>query len=138
MKKLVVYYSYTGGTKRVAEEKAAQLQADLLEVGKAYKPSKLGAFLGGSFAAMRGKSANIENIADKLAAYDEISIMGPVWAGLPAPAVNAILAQLPQDKQVNAYMFSATGHSRCREYFQKKLAEKNCHLQNYEDIKTRK
>lgn len=109
MRKVIVFYSYTGSTRKLAEAKAKEEQADLLEVGTDIRPSRLKAYSVECFRALGKKEARIENITDKLEPYHEIIVMGPVWAGYPAPAVNGILAALPPSKEVSVYMVSASG-----------------------------
>lgn len=136
MKKIVVFYSYTGNTKKLAEAKAKEKQAELLEVGKDIKPSRFMAYVAGSFGALRKKQEKIENITDKLNLYDEIIIMGPIWAGAPAPVVNSILASLPAKKQVSIFLVSGSGKSKCKDYIESYIHNKSCKLEKYQDMRS--
>ena len=87
MKKLIIYYSFEGNTKLIAENIAKTINADVLEI-KPEKEIKTKGFMkffwGGKQAMMNEKPAllplnkNPEN-------YDIIFIGTPVWAWGPAP-----------------------------------------------------
>ena len=131
MKKIIVFYSYTGKTKLLAERMARDEQADLLEVGKSIRPPKLKAFFAETVAARKGKITKVEPITDKLSAYDEIIIMGPIWAGFPAPAVNGIIDALPPEKTIRMILVSAKGHSNCKEFVESRIVKKCASWNNF-------
>lgn len=135
MKTLVIFYSYTGNTKRLAQELAEKESADIAEVKDVNRPGKVKAYLAGCFAAMRGKPWKIQPLSADLAAYDRLILLSPVWAGNPPPAVNALLEQLPDGKTVFIKMVSASGKSGCRERLEAVIKSKSCTIENFEDIK---
>ncbi len=111
MAELVLFYSFGGHTRRLAQALAASRGSDIEEVfDLKKKPSVLGAFLRCP-AAMGQKSAPIRPIEKDLAAYDRFVVMGPIWAGHPAPVVNAILAALPKGAKLELHMVSGGGES---------------------------
>ncbi len=91
MKAIVVFYSLTGKTALFAKETAKELQCDIREIKEVRKRSKVGAYVGGAYAAMKGKSSKIQPMDLDLQAYDTIFLTTPIWAALPVPAVNAFL-----------------------------------------------
>ena len=137
MKKIIVFYSYTGKTKLLAERIAKDEQSDLLEVGKNIRPPKLKAFFVETVAARKGRISKIESVTDKLTCYDEIIIMGPIWAGFPAPVVNGIIDALPPEKQIRMILVSAKGHSKCKEFVASRIIEKTCVLAQFLDMQSR-
>ncbi len=92
MKTLVVYYSKSGNTRRVAEEIAKALGADteeLIEVG-----TKRSGFFGFLFAGrdgMRGRPSKIEPGKKRPADYDLVVVGSPVWGWNLVPAVRSYL-----------------------------------------------
>ena len=91
MKALVVYYSRTGNTKRVAEMIAGALKADLEElVDKRGREGFLG-YLRSGRDAIRDKTTELKSLQHQPGDYDLIFGGTPVWASRPAPAVRAFL-----------------------------------------------
>ena len=135
MKTLVIFYSYTGNAKRLAQEFAAKEAADIVEIKDARRPVKLKAYSLGCFAAMRGKPWPIQPPEVDLAAYNRLVLFFPVWAGSPPPAIHAVLTQLPDGKTVSIKLVSASGKSNCKERLEAVLKAKDCTLEGFEDIK---
>lgn len=134
MKTLVIYYSYTGHTRKLAAELAGKEGADLYEVLDAKRPGVLKAYTAGCVAALRMKRAAIRPITVELDSYDTIIVMSPIWAGHPAPAINSVLDRLPAGKTVRFRMVSASGGSGCRDKVLTLAREKGCTAE-FEDIK---
>jgi flavodoxin len=92
MKTLVVYYSKSGNTRRVAAEIAKALGGDteeIVEVG-AKREGILG-FLRSGRDGMRGRSSQIEPAKRRAAEYDLVVIGSPVWGWNLVPAVRSYL-----------------------------------------------
>ena len=109
MSTAIFYYSVSGMTKAFAEKQAAETGADVFEVCEVKKRNGFTAFIPGCCLAMSGKSSAIVPPDADLSAYDEIVIMGPIWAGHPAPAVNSIIGLLPAGKAVSLICTSGRG-----------------------------
>lgn len=137
MKTLVIFYSHTGKTKKVAAERAKKENADLFEV-KLKKPySKLGAYLKGALAAMKQKSVEVSEIKCNFNDYDKIIIAMPIWASFPAPPINNIVKLLPAGKDVELIMISSSGNSAKSSAQTKELVTKQgCKVVGYTDIKS--
>lgn len=110
MKTLIIFYSYGGATKKLAEELAARRGADLVEVKDQKRPGKIGTFLRCP-AAMGQKPGKIQPVSANFAAYQRFVVMGPVWASHPAPPVNNIFQMLPKGSEVEIIMVSGGGSS---------------------------
>ena len=135
MKTLVIFYSYTGHTKALAQELAVAESADILEIRDVARPGTIKAYTIGSFTSIRGKAWPIEPFDADMAAYDRLILMSPVWAGHTPPAVNALLARLPEGKAVSVTMVSGGGQSRFREKMDAALKSRGCTLEGFEDVK---
>jgi len=135
MEQLIIYYSYSGYTKKIAEDLARKETADILEI-KDYKPlGKLKAYTAGIIASMRGKAWQIKPPDIEISKYDKIIILAPVWANNPPPAFNAMLEYLPSGKPVDIKMVSASGKSNCRNRLETVITNKGSTLESFEDIK---
>lgn len=131
---IVVYYSYTGNTKKLAEAMAEKEQATLQEVEDQLRPTTLQAYTVGCVRAMLMKRTPIESMDADLYEYDRIIIMAPVWAGYPAPSANNVFDLLPRNKDVEVYMVSQSGKSSAKEKVKAIVTRQGCRLLKYEDI----
>lgn len=137
MKTVVIYYSFTGKTKAIAEAKAAELNTDLIEIKEVKKRSTFGAYVFGSFSAMKQKKTTIENVTVDLSDYDKIVVAVPLWAGFPAPAFNNILELIPSGKEIELIITSGSGNSTKNKDKTIALANENgIKITSYQDIKT--
>jgi flavodoxin len=94
MKILVVYYSKTGTTRKLAERIAAQLNADVESIVDTKKRSGLIGWLVGGRDGMRKISTTIDPVSKNAADYDLVLIGGPLWGFKSvAPAARTYLKQ---------------------------------------------
>ena len=105
----IIYYSLSGKTRGFAEKTAAETGAELFEIREKKKRNGFTAFFPGVFQAGGLKCSEIIPPDTDLTAYDEIVIMGPIWAGHPAPAVNSAIGLLPEGKAVSLVCTSGRG-----------------------------
>jgi flavodoxin len=138
MKTLVFFYSYSGNTRRLAQEFAAKKSADIAEITDKRRPGTLRAYSVGCLAAMRGKAWPIQPLTADLTAYDRLILLSPVWAGHTPPAVNAALERMPAGKQVEVKMVSASGQCGCKERLTKIITAHGSTLSGFEDIRGRR
>ena len=129
MKSVIVYYSYSGNTKKTAEVLAGYLRqkggVDIIEL-KALDESK--SFFGQASRAFWRKRARIQLPDTDLSSCDLICFGTPVWAFGPAPAMNAYLDNCKGVAGKEAVLFttygSGAGNTRCLDYMQNILAYK--------------
>ena len=110
MKSLVVYYSRTNITKKLAENIANKINADIDEIKpKVNYQGKLGYARGGK-DSIREKIIELETFKYDPKDYDVIYIGGPVWAG---KAANPVISYLKQNegKFTNLKFFLTAGSS---------------------------
>ena len=135
MKTLAIFYSYSGHSKKLAEEFAVKENADIAEIKSVKRPGKLRAYTAGCFAARGCKPWPIQPLDKDMAAYDRLILFAPVWANFPPPFVHALLDQLPERKAVVLKMVSASGKSNCKERLEANIKIKGSTLESLEDIK---
>lgn len=129
MKSVIVYYSYSGNTRRVArllnEELKQKGETELREL----KPTDESRnFFLQCRRAIKRIRAKLEEVDFDLSAYDLICIGTPIWAFGPAPAVNTYLDGCCgiEGKQIILFTTygSGTGNDKCLNYMQEILAKK--------------
>ena len=135
MSTLIIFYSYTGNTRRISEALATAESADIVEIADVNRPGKLKAFTAGCFAAMRGRSWPIRPLTSALTDYERLILLSPVWASNPPPAFNALLEQLPDGKSISVKMVSGSGKSKCKERVEAAIKARGCDLESFEDTK---
>lgn len=113
MKSIIYYYSLTGKTKVVADTLGKQSGADVREIQETKKRSIFGAFVTGSFAALRHKTSSIKPVDPNLKNYDTVFIGSPIWAGNCAPAINAVMEQINL-KNKNVVLFFTMGGNEAK------------------------
>lgn len=129
MKSIVIYYSYSGNTQKVAQiltellaEKGEVEQIELRSLDEAKT------FFGQAKRAFFRKRAVIQPVSFDLSDYDLICFGTPVWAFAPAPAMNTYLDKCfgLEDKSIILFTTcgSGTGKERCLDCMQKILSKK--------------
>ena len=134
MKELVLFYSYSGNTKKIAEKFSQDNNFNICEIIDIKKPNKFYAYTSGCFKAMRSSVFPIKEPAVKFADYDIINIFAPVWAGNPAPSMNGALKLIPKNTKVKLFMVSASGISN-KNGISKRAQNLGLEVIGYEDIK---
>ena len=92
-KKLVLYYSLEGHTKKVAEIIASNIDADIYEIKpeNEIKSKGFSKYLWGGSQVIMAKKPKIMNIEIELEKYDEIFLGTPIWAWNFAPPIRTLL-----------------------------------------------
>ncbi|MCL1848911.1 MAG: flavodoxin domain-containing protein [Clostridiales bacterium] len=132
---VIIYYSYTGHTKAIAQKAAAEEPGDLVEVRDVSLPGVLKAYTKGVVGAIKGKAWPMQPIDADLSSYARIVMLSPVWAGNMPPVMNNVLEMLPAGKAVAVKMVSASGKSKCRERLEAAITAKGCTMESFEDVK---
>lgn len=124
MKTLVVFYSRSGTTKRVTQEVAKALNADVDEVVDKKPRNGILGFIIAGYDATKGKTTEIEFEKDP-SSYDLVVIGTPVWNGRVTPAIRTYLLQ-NREKIKNAAFFStcAGRPGKCLEQMEEILGKK--------------
>jgi flavodoxin len=109
MKTSIIFNSYSGNTRGVAEKVHAALGGELIEVVSKEYSSKITAYTIGCYRAMKGMSDPIEPKTIDVASGDLIVIGTPVWAGRATPAINAAVTALEGCSGKKAVIFATCG-----------------------------
>jgi multimeric flavodoxin WrbA len=130
MKSVIIYYSYTGNTKKIASilseylrEKGEVQSIELRDL------NENGRFFSQAAKAFKHKRAEIEPVNFDLKSYHVICIGTPVWAFAPTPAINTYLDKCFGIEGKEMILFttygSGTGNVRCLNYMQGILGKKD-------------
>jgi flavodoxin len=111
MKTSIIYYSYSGITRGIAEKIQKACGGDLIEVTSKEHYSKLTAYTLGSYRAMKMECDPIEPETIDVSPSDLIVIGTPVWAFKATPAINAAIAALKGCNGKKAVIFATCGGS---------------------------
>lgn len=106
---LVVYYSKTGHTRKIAQDIAKKMDADLEEITDQKKRTGLLGFISGGRDALTKKETNISEMRKNPAEYDLVILGGPIWAGNITPAVRTYINQYKDSLPSVAFFFSSGG-----------------------------
>jgi flavodoxin len=121
MKTLIVYYSRTGVTKKVAETLKQKLNCDIEEiVDTKDRKGPIGYMLSGR-EAMKGTLAKIKPITKNPGDYELVIIGTPVWAFTMSSPIRTFLTE-QKDKLKKVAFFVTMGGSGYEKTF-KKMAE---------------
>lgn len=108
MKSLVVYYSRTNTTRKLAKKIASETNADIEEIKpKVNYQGKIGYIRGGK-DAMSEKIIDLEEMTHDPKDYDVVYIGGPVWA---SKAANPLISYLNKNDFNNVKFFLTAGKS---------------------------
>ncbi|OGI26683.1 MAG: hypothetical protein A2359_03330 [Candidatus Moranbacteria bacterium RIFOXYB1_FULL_43_19] len=105
-KTLVVYYSKDGHTKKVAEDIAAALGADIDEIRDLRKRKGFFAWFSSGRDGMKKQRTEIETSGKNPADYDLIIAGSPVWGWNMVPAVRTYLEE--NKTSIKEYAFFVT------------------------------
>lgn len=94
-KKLVVFFSYTGNTKKIAESIQKKLNCDILEIKpvKPYSTDYQTVVDEEQNNESSKKKPEIQSIDKDLSKYDEIIVGSPVWWYTIAPVIRTFLTK---------------------------------------------
>lgn len=102
----VIFYSYSGVTRRVAEGIRAASGCDLIEVKTRTPYTSFTAYTKGVLRSRKGAADPIEPESIDVSGYDLLIIGTPVWAWHPAPAMNAAVQALTGCARKMAVVFT--------------------------------
>ncbi len=102
MKTCVVYYSYEGNTKHIAETLAKEINCDLfeLEAVKEFNSKGLLKYVWGGKQAMMKESPQLKDLGFNPNDYDRIFLGTPVWAWTVAPVIRSFIQNYLKDRFV--------------------------------------
>jgi len=109
MKTSIIYNSYSGNTRSVAERVSAACGGKLIEITSKEYSSRLTAYTIGCYRAMKGMCDRIEPSTIDVSSDDLLVIGTPVWAGRATPAINAAVAALEGCNGKKAVIFATSG-----------------------------
>jgi len=131
---LVLYYSFTGNTKLLAEEFARENGLAACEILDEKKPGKFAAYTAGCFRAIKGAGTPIQAPAANLGALEAAHIFAPIWAGGIAPPMNSALALLPKGTLLTLHMVSGSGSSN-QDKITERLQKMGLEVTGFADIR---
>jgi flavodoxin len=111
MKTCIIFHSYSGVTRGIAEKINAACGGDLVEVTPKENYSTLSAYSVGCFRARKETCDPISPDTIDVSPYDLIVIGTPVWAWKATPAINGAITALEGCQGKKAVIFATCGSS---------------------------
>ncbi len=111
MKTCIIYHSYSGVTRRIAEKIRDACGGDLIEVTPKDQYSTLTAYSLGCIRARKEACDPITPDTIDVSSYDLIVIGTPVWAWKATPVINGAIAALKGCDGKSAVIFATCGSS---------------------------
>lgn len=108
-KVLVVYYSKTGNTKRVAEDIASGLNADIERIIDNKNRSGIMGYVKAGRDAMMERLTEIAQVEKNPANYDLVIIGSPIWGWNMAPAIRTYIVKYKDSFKQFSCFFTADG-----------------------------
>jgi len=126
-KALVLYYSFEGNTKKVAEVLAESLHADIEEIKpvKELKSKGFSKFIWGGSQVVMGKKPEIVELQSDLSIYDIVFVGSPIWAGTFAPPVKTLLEDKISNKKIAYFYTHDGGYKKATEKGKETITLKN-------------
>lgn len=134
---LVLYYSFEGNTKMVAEIIAGSLDADIKEVKpvKELESKGFSKYLWGGRQVLMGKKPEIKPLDVDFSSYDVILIGSPIWAGSYAPPIKTVLeADYIKNKKVGYFFCHQGGAGKSGEKTKKEIEKNNTFISGIEFV----
>ena len=108
----------------------------MVEVKESLPRTKLNAYLKGIFQSVRQQEISLSPFRADFPNYDRIEIYAPVWAGMPAPAFNTIVHDIPEGANVAVSLISSSGKApKARKKIKELFESKGINFKGYRDIK---
>ena len=108
-KKLVIYFSRTGNTKKVAEKIANDLSCDIIEIKPLKSYKGIIGWLRAGYQGVRGKIPEIEPIDVDIKEYDLVIVGTPYWGGNMSSPIRVFLTEHANEFKQLAYFYSSGG-----------------------------
>ncbi len=109
VKTCIIYHSYSGTTRSIAEDIRAACGGELIEVKPRKQYNKLTVYPVGGMRARKKERDPIDPETIDVSGYDAIVVGSPVWAFTTTPAINAALAALTGGNGKRAVIFATCG-----------------------------
>ena len=97
MNYVVVYFTRTNSSKRVAEKISDKLSCKVIQITDNMNWKGIFGFIKAGYYSSINKHVDIE-VLGKLDAADEYIVVAPIWAGGLAPAIRTFFTTLPKER----------------------------------------
>lgn len=125
MKTLVVYYSRTGNTRKVAEALAGKLGADIEELKEDINRRGFIGYLTAGRDGMLKRKTRINPLSNNPSDYDLVLVGGPIWGFNLAPPLRTFLSEFKGKLKQTAFFCTMGGSGDTRTFIE---MEKECGL----------
>jgi flavodoxin len=136
--KLIVYYSWVGSTKVVAQFIARQTNIDLVSIEEV-KPRPLRKIMSAAMGGFLGFKSKLKPMDYEMKHIDTLLLGAQIWAGKTAPAINTFLSKATfRNKKV--WLFMTLGDEKLSvkviESIKKRIEKKGGSFEGYVSFQT--
>ena len=127
-KSLILYYSYEGNTKRVAEIIQKRIGCDIESIKpvKDMETKGFGKYIWGGAKVVMHKKPELVPIQNDITSYDTLWIGTPVWAWtITPPILSLISSEWMRNKKIYFFYTHEGGPGKIEEKFQKLIDPSN-------------
>lgn len=127
-KALILYYSFEGDVRTVAEYLSKELSIPCEEIKpvKDISPKSFGKFYKAGLQVANKETPELNPIAANLDEYDTIFIGSPIWSGSFPPAVRTLLeSEAMKDKNVSFFYTHEGNLGKAEEKIKEEISKKN-------------
>ena len=127
MKTAIIYYSYEGNTKCIAETLAKEINCDIFEIKAKKDISTKGFFkyIWGGKQALMKESPDLEALNFNVNDYDRLFIGTPVWAWTVSPVVRSFVQKYCENKFIYVFYTYEGGDQGFYEKVEELVNKKN-------------
>ncbi len=136
MKNLIVFYSRSGVTKKLAQKMSEMTGWEIVELIDSEPRQGLWGYVKAGRQALFGEQTEIQVLNNDFSAYDCVVVGTPIWAGNMAPAVRTFLKQY-QEKIKQLAFFCTMGGANDQGLFGKMTSAVNCQPKTTMAVRTK-
>ncbi len=126
MKTVIVYYSYTGTTKKYVEKIKEFIECDLIEIKpkKDIKSKGFASYITGGFQSMKKDMPELMDYDFDIDDYDFLIFASPIWAYTFAPSLRSFFEKENiKNKKVTYFYTHKGGPGKSKQRFEEVLKE---------------
>ena len=127
-KKIVIYYSFEGHTKKIAELISEKLGVEIYEIKPkdVKKATGFSKYLWGGSQVVMKKAPELEEISIDFSQYDEIYMGTPIWAWSFAPPIRTLFEKgYIKGKKINLFYTHGGGPGKAEEKIREEVQKEN-------------
>ncbi len=139
MKTLVIYYSFSGNCRIIAESFNNSIDVDIIKIKELSKRTYLSAYTVGIFKAITKRGSNILPLDVDVSNYHSICLITPIWAGALPPAVYSFIREYNvSSKNIHVILCFKSNYGESANIIKEEFGKFNVKIKSMALVKTDK